>query len=329
MTRPSAPGYAPRFRWRWLGPRHWPFWLGLGLLILLGLLPRRLRWQLTRVILIWLMRRKPKRLHYVRINLDLAFPNWRVEEREATIHRCFRLLAMCSMDYALFWFAPGFWLDRRIRVEGWEHVTAAREEGRPVILFTGHTAALEAAGIAITRRIPASGLIRPMNHPIFDWLVARGRTRFLGRIHHRDTGMRPILRDLRAGSAFYYLPDEDLGKRETADWTFAPFFATPKATLTSLGRLTRAAGAAAIPCLACYDPERHVYRVRVDPPLADFPGDDGAADARAMNAALEALIRPDPSQYMWTHRLYRTRPPGAPKRYKQRARVQERDDDAG
>lgn len=329
MTRTPEPGYAPRFQWRWLGPHHWPFWLGLGLFILLGLLPRRLRWQLAGLIAVWLRRRNPKRLNIVRINLDLAFPNWRIEEREATIRRGFRLMALCSMDYALFWFAPGFWLDRRIQVEGWEHVTAAREAGHPVILFTGHSVALEAAGLAITRRIPATGLIRPMNHPIFDWLVARGRTRFLGRVYHRDSGLRPILRDLRAGSAFYYLPDEDLGKRGTADWTFAPFFATPKATLTSLGRLSRASGAAAIPCLACYDPERHRYRVRIHPPLADFPSGEAADDAWAMNAALEALIRPDPAQYMWTQRLYRTRPEGEPKPYKQRARDQETNDHAG
>ena len=323
MPPARDPGYSPRFRPAWLGPRHWPLWLGLGLLALTSLLPRRLRWQLAGLAAGWLWRRNPKRRHILHTNLELAFPDWDAGRREATIRRGLRIMAQCSLDYALFWWAPGPWLRRRIRVEGWEHVAAARERGQPLILFTGHTMALEAAGVAITQSIPATGLIRHMEDPIIDWLIARGRTRFQGKVYHREAGMRPILRDLKAGTAFYYLPDEDLGRRDGIEFVFAPFFATPKATLTSLGRLVRASGAAAIPCMAYYDTERHDYRVRFEPPLADFPSGDEAADARRMNEALEALIAVDPAQYMWTQRLYRTRPPGAPKRYKMKRPKQE------
>lgn len=114
-----------------------------------------------------------------------------------------------------------------------------------------------------------------------------------------------MLRGLAQGLVFYYLPDEDLGPRHSV---FAPFFGIPAATLPTLGRLASAAEAAVIPCYTRLVPGG--YEVRLDPPLADFPTGDPVADATRMNAEIERALRTMPEQYLWTFKLFKTRPPG-------------------
>jgi len=54
------------------------------------------------------------------------------------------------------------------------------------------------------------------------------------------------------------------------------------------------------------------YRVRFGPPWTDWPTDDPVADARRMNAWIEAEVRRNPAQYLWVHKRFKTRPPGEP-----------------
>ena len=48
----------------------------------------------------------------------------------------------------------------------------------------------------------------------------------------------------------------------------------------------------------------------IDKPLENFPSGNNEADARLINQRLENLISKDLSQYMWSLRLFQTRPEG-------------------
>ena len=52
------------------------------------------------------------------------------------------------------------------------------------------------------------------------------------------------------------------------------------------------------------------YVVRLYPAWLDYPGGDGEADARRMNAFIEARVREAPEQYYWLHKRFKTRPAG-------------------
>jgi len=55
--------------------------------------------------------------------------------------------------------------------------------------------------------------------------------------------------------------------------------------------------------------------VRFGEPWSDWPGSDDLADARRMNEWNEGEIRRNPSQYLWVHKRFKTRPPGEPPLY--------------
>ena len=59
-----------------------------------------------------------------------------------------------------------------------------------------------------------------------------------------------------------------------------------------------------------------VYELRfIDMPEA-FPADDEVENARLINAMIEQEIARDPSQYLWLHRRFKTRPKGEPPIYR-------------
>ncbi len=307
--------YRPRFTRRLLALRQWPVWLGLGLYRLLALLPRRSRAALGARVGDLIRLGNPRRRHVVEVNLELCFPELRREERERMARDYFRRLAQSSLDYGSLWWGGAARLERLVSVEGMEHLQRCRERGRPVILLTCHSVALDFGATAITRHFPTVGLVKPLRNPVIEWLMSRGRTRYRGRLFLRRDGLRPIVRALRRGEIFYYLPDEDLTHVKGGEWIFAPFFGVPTATITALGRLARITGAVVIPCISRYLPERGGYRVALGAPLEDFPTGDPVADTIRMNRELEEMIRRHPEQYMWSLRLFKTRPGGEPSPY--------------
>ena len=60
------------------------------------------------------------------------------------------------------------------------------------------------------------------------------------------------------------------------------------------------------------------YRVRFLPPWADYPSgveDGGYTDTLRINQWIEGALQECPEQYLWAHRRFKSRPPGAPKLY--------------
>jgi lipid A biosynthesis lauroyl/palmitoleoyl acyltransferase len=297
-----------------LAPRYWPNWLGLGVLRLLTLLPQPVTNGLGAGLGELYYRLSPKRRRIARVNLRLCFPQWSRAERERCLHATFRLAGQCLFDYGLLWWGTPATLARRVRIEGHEHYRPHVRAGRPVILLTGHFLGLELGAAALQNDGYAGfGLVKPLRNRLMNWYVARGRARF-GRdtpLFPRTAGLRPVVRAIRSGLAFYYLPDEDFGPERTV---FVPFLGTEAATITALSGLARLTGAVVIP-VSTRRLGDGTYVVTIHAALPDFPGDDERMDAARMRAALGEMIAAAPEQYLWTFRYFKTRPGGAPSPY--------------
>ncbi len=300
-------GTAERLPRHLLAPRHWPTWLGLGLLRALSWLPDRPRHALGRGIgrLAWRLNRKRREI--TRINLRLCFPHWDEARRERVGREHFAAMGRSLLDYGLLWFAGERRLLDHLLVEGWQHVEAARAAGRNFIWHGAHAAALDFGVVAVGAHPDAVGPYNPLKNPLADWFMTRGRLRFGGRLFQRGDGMLAYSRALRRGRLLVTFSDEDYGPERSV---FAPFFGQPKATLPMVARLARLADAAVLPFMTGWDAASGRYLTRIGPPLEAFPDGDAARDAARLNAALETLIRPWPAEYLWTLKLFRTRPDG-------------------
>ena len=155
-------------------------------------------------------------------------------------------------------------------------------------------------------------MIKLQGNPVVNWLLNRGRMRFGCFLLSRTQGLRPVIRALKQGLVFMYSPDEDFGDRQSV---FVPFFGVPTATLATLGRLAHLTNALVVPCFTRLLPGGRGYEVILKPPLEDFPNGDRTRDAARMNAVLEEGLRSMPEQYLWTFKLFKTRPGQAPSPY--------------
>ena len=249
------------------------------------------------------------RRHIALRNLELCFPEWTEERRQALVREHFRWLGRSIVERGLLWHAPVARLKRLIKVEGDVHL-AERSE-RPVMWLVPHFMGLDVAGVAtqIYQTQQVASIYQEQSNPVMDAAIRRGRLRFnQGDVFPRSDSARPLLRAIRQRWAFFNLPDMDFGLRDAA---FVPFFGVPAATLLAPSRMARALGMVVQPVVAEILPGGRGYVVRFGEPWSDFPTDDALADTARMNRWIEDEIRRNPAQYLWVHKRFKTRPEGA------------------
>jgi KDO2-lipid IV(A) lauroyltransferase len=249
-----------------------------------------------------------ERARVVRINLKLCFPELSDAARERLLRRHCRAFGRGALENGLCWWSSKKRLQRVCTIEGLEHVKEVN--GRPLIVLAPHFVGLDIAGVRLSSEYPGISMYRRPRDPLLNTLLLRGRTRFGMTTMVPDRGgLRPVVKAIKKGLPFYYLPDRDHGVRDSV---FAPFFGVPAATTTTLSRLAGLTNAAVVPCVARQLPGGRGFVVRFYPAWKSYPSGDLLADATRMNAFIEERVREMPEQYFWNQKRFKTRPPGEP-----------------
>ncbi len=297
-----------RFRAALLHPRHWGTWLSIALLALLAWCPVRLRDAVAGACAGLLIRLSAKQCYIARTNLAICFPELDAAAREALLKHNVQVGLKCFFGYGEPTFLPSAMLMRRYHLRGWERVETALQAGKPIIFMIPHTWAIDAGGLYFTGMgLPMCTMMHSAKNAVYDWFINRQRMRFGGQIFERSAGIKSVIKSMREGHHFFYLPDQDHGAEASL---FVPLFGHPKATLPALPKLARLTGAVIFPVLAAYNEERHQYELSIRPAMADYPSGDLPADTRRMNEEIEALLDTRREQYMWFLKYFQTRPEG-------------------
>ncbi|MGH8171558.1 MAG: LpxL/LpxP family Kdo(2)-lipid IV(A) lauroyl/palmitoleoyl acyltransferase [Rhodanobacteraceae bacterium] len=296
---------APHFRPALLSPLRWPAWIGLGLIWLTARLPYKVLLRIGR-IMGWLSARIVERRPIAERNLELCFPELDTNARAHLLEENLRDGGVMLVEFALAWMASARAIDRiPVTIEGLEHLEAAQAAGHGVLLIGAHFSHLELCARLVSQRIRIAGMYREHADPAFEWAIKRARLRYASAMFTKDE-LRQTVRWLKAGGVIWYAPDQDMRGK---DVVFAPFFGVPASTITATHHLARLSGARVIPFFHRRLPEGG-YAIRLEAPLEDFPGPDVVADAARVNASIERMVREAPTQYLWMHKRFKSRPPG-------------------
>lgn len=242
-------------------------------------------------------------------NLELCLPGLSASQRRTIALQHFRYFMRSFFERFIFWFAPAERIRSLVNFEGLEHFEAVR--GKPLILLAPHFCGIDAGGIRLQLESPFASMYANQKSRVLTEVMTQGRTRFPGaRMYLRNDGLRGPVRAIRDGVPFYFLPDMDLGPR---DAVFVPFFGVDAATVTSVERLARLTGALVMPMVTTMTSTGYVAKFY--PPWQPSPDQPLEAAARQMNAFIEARVMEMPAQYLWTHKRFKTRPPGQPSLY--------------
>ena len=244
------------------------------------------------------------------INLRLCFPEKTEAEREALARQHFIAFSRAILDRTLGWWASKERLQRMIRVKGEEHLIVP--EGTSLIVLSPHFVGLDAAATRLTMLAAGCTVYSKQKNPVFDKVLFDGRHRFQRcLLLSRQDGMRKVIKAMKQGLPFYYLPDMDFGPEDSI---FVPFFGVQAATIPGVSRLSRLTGARVIACIT-----RQVadgYEVEITPAWDNFPGESVEADTELVNRFIETQVLRMPEQYFWLHKRFKTRPPGDQRFYK-------------
>ena len=147
--------------------------------------------------------------------------NCQAKRKTQLVLRHFEAYGANIFDLAICWWAPSSRLDRLTTVHGLERYLALIEQGRSVVLVTGHILTVDLCGQYISRYQAGVSMMKPLKNRLLNWMMYRGRMRNGNLMVSREQGMRPMVRYLRQGYTGYFMPDEDFGSPASV---FAPFF---------------------------------------------------------------------------------------------------------
>ncbi|MDQ1362623.1 MAG: Lipid biosynthesis lauroyl acyltransferase [Pseudomonadota bacterium] len=290
----------------YLAPRYWPTWLAIALMRVVTSLPLVWLERIGSVFGMMIYYSLPSRRRIGEINLRFAFPQADVEEIQRRNKLCFRNIGIAAFEVGLSW-----WQDKKLltqcEIEGLQNLEQAQSRGKGVIILTAHFTCLEIGGPVLNHHVPFMVMYKRAHNKLFDAFMRYHRGRLYRAIvdHHKPMAM---IKGLKKGYAAWYAPDQDFGGK---DLVFVPFFGVDATALTAPARFASISGAPVVPYFIRRLPGGAGYKLTVLPALENFPAGDAVQDARRINTVLENMIMQNPDQYLWVHKRYKRRPPGA------------------
>lgn len=247
-------------------------------------------------------------------NLEIAFPDAPADER-ARIGRA-------SCRHAMATLVDAFLRDRALTPESWprfisagREVEALIERPRPrgLAILSAHLGDWEMAQYYLALRgLPGAAVARLVHNPHLERLAREMRSRRGASVIPKAGGLRRMWKALEAGRMVGLMPDQSAHPGER----YFPFFGVRGATYFQYARLLARLRpqVAFVVCLR----EGLQFRFRVE--ARDLSGallGPGSEEERAERlvtrylALLEEAARAHPEQYLWVHRRWKYRPPGA------------------
>jgi KDO2-lipid IV(A) lauroyltransferase len=255
-----------------------------------------------------------RRRREAREALRAAFPDRATAERRRVLAAVYAHQGMNAAEWLRVMgrgveeFAADF------RIEGEEHLQAARASGHGLLFLTAHTGNWELAGLLFARHgYPFTIMVKEMGYPYLQrkWNDCRAR-------HGMDVlparhGYRTALRQLRNNAHVMYALDQNMRRSKGI---FVDFLGRPACTSPGLAYLSAQAQAPVVP-LFCVRRESNAIHLLVQSPMDPPPNtrDESIhAATQAYTRVIESVVREYPEQWLWLHRRWKIQPrpePGA------------------
>ena len=252
-----------------------------------------------------------KRAQWALANVRIAFPKLDPAEQRRIARESYVSFGCNLVDLARAETWSPAEIVERCPVDDDFHVDRALEKGRGAVLLTLHIGnwelGVQSLGIGIARHRPCV-IGRPMRNKLLYDRIAGSRQSSGVELLSRENALMGLARRLRDNRPVALLNDQ-YARRSRG--VFAPFLGVRASSPAGVAMLALRTGAPIVPCYTYriglgryqgyYLPEIEIETT------GDRKRDLVDATARC-NAALEALVRAHPDQWLWGHRRFRHSP---------------------
>ena len=241
-------------------------------------------------------------------NLTLCFPEMSDTEKSSIIKEHFKYILTSGLQYGLVFYANKQQIQKIVKLKNLDKLLKYYKH-QPIILLCPHFVGLDFGAIRLTHEVVGVGLYSVQKNSIITEKLKDARLRFIkdkgGKMFARQEGLRPVIKELRkTNHIFYYLPDQDLGERDSI---YIPFFGQQTcATVNVLPKLVKMANAVVIPTVVYWNGRN--YEMEFYDAWDNYPTDNLEADVIRMNKFVEQSVMKNISQYFWLHKRFKTQP---------------------
>lgn len=282
----------------------------------IGLLPRKLAVGFC-IGLVKLAAKAIPRLRSVGMkNLSIAYPELSIKEHKRILSGTYESLGRVIGELSQFHkYTPDTLseiIDFKLDEESEALYHRVKSEKRGVVLATGHFGNWEILVLVFAAlHEPISYLARPLDNPKIEAALSELRMRFGNTPINKTNSAMTAVSVLKTTFGLGILADVNAHPREGV---FVPFFGKLACTPAGAATIAIRANAYIYPVACVWDRQNSRYKFIHGKLLETAKTGDRKRDivetTAAFTAELESLIRQYPEQWMWTHKRWKTRPPG-------------------
>jgi KDO2-lipid IV(A) lauroyltransferase len=252
-------------------------------------------------------------------NLAIAFPDKSIAERRRILRESLLNHGRMAAELAHLPHLSDAQLDEMVRFEDetWWREAIGWERPTGVLILSGHFGNWELLVYAHGRRgHPVTMVHRAMRNPLIDRWLNRVRAGAGTRLVRKAHAAAEVLRALRE-KQLLVLPFDQNSTRRLG--VFVNFFGEAASTNAGIARIGLRAGSPVVPAFIVRQggAARHVVHVLpiIELESTDDPRGDVVRNTERLSAVFEDMVRRFPEQWLWVHKRWKTRPPGAPTLY--------------
>ncbi|WP_283189518.1 lysophospholipid acyltransferase [Pseudomonas sp. PMCC200344] len=286
----------------------------VGALRLFALLPWRAV-QAVGSVIGWVMWKTPNRSRdVVRINLAKCFPDMDPAERERLVGQSLKDIGKSLTESACAWIWPAQRsIDLVREVEGLDVLKDALASGKGVVGITSHLGNWEVLNHFYCNQCKPIIFYRPPKLKAVDDLLRKQRVQLGNRVAaSTKEGILSVIKEVRKGGAVGIPADPE--PSESAG-IFVPFFATQALTSKFVPNMLAGGKAVGVFLHALRLPDGSGYKVILEAAPEAMYSTDTETSCAAMSQVVERYVRAYPSQYMWSMKRFKKRPPGEERWY--------------
>jgi KDO2-lipid IV(A) lauroyltransferase len=271
------------------------------------------------MLLVWALDAKHRKIG--RINLRIAFPEMGDREAARIVRLCYMRMGTAAAEFVHIPKMDRKYVEKHFRIEGVEHIRRS-EQGRSlgVLAMTAHFGNWELSSHAYgVMHKPVAFIVRPLADQAWDRIVTERRECAGNRVIRKFDSAKEVVRELRRGTMVGILIDQNVDRHKGV---LVDLFTKKAYTTDGIARMALSLRTNIHPGFLFRDPERkfhHTLRfgeaIPMDP--AAPREEEVVRLTRRCNVELEKAIREDPTQWLWFHRRWKTRPPGEPDLYRE------------
>ncbi len=257
-----------------------------------------------------LYRTLKKRRQIALNNLQIAFGNDMDEDRQHDMCKAsFINLSKTIIEFMRFTKLNSDNIWQEVSVEGREHLDAAIEKGKGVIVVLTHFGNWELLSLVWGVLIPnrATAIAFPLKNEKLNAYICRNRERLSLKLIPRKNAIRATLRALKNNEAVGFFADQNAGEQGV----FIEFFGKPASTSRAPVTIALKTDTPILFTLDIRQPndQHHVY---ISPPIYLEPSGDTETDVieytTLLVKELEKYIQKYPEQWLWHHNRWKTQP---------------------